>query len=132
MSDIPGTVMIDDLKPFRFLKPQDLMDRWHVESLVVTISRLATEETIPSAKDIDPATRKPRVVMAPVLYFLDKHGREYPRGMILGARCNVQALKTATGARVVGDLLGKKITIMVGEHKGAACLRIDPNPPGGS
>jgi hypothetical protein len=129
MTDIPPNVLIDDLKPSRFLKVTDLVDRWKVPQLIVTVSRLAYEETIPVAKEIDPGTRKPKGVLAPVLYFLDKHGNQYPRGMILGARINTQSLKQATGAKTVGELIGKKITIMVGEHKSQPVLRISPTPP---
>jgi len=102
----------------------------------VTISRLVSEETVPNPKDLDPDTRdernprgKPRVVVAPVLYFKTKAGAEFPRGMLLGARINITNLRLATGARTVGELIDKRITIQAGEHKGKPALRIAPEPP---
>ena len=132
---IPPTPLLDDLHPARFLKPADLLDRWHVQSLTVTISRMMHEETIPNPRDIDPATAdarnprgKPRVVTQPVLYFATKSGAEFPRGYLLSAGVDVASLKSATGAHTVGDLTGKRITITVGEHKHQAVLRISPQP----
>ena len=128
MTNIPDNTLLDDLHPARFLKPSDLLDRWHVQSIIVTISRMAHEDTIPKATDIDPDTRQPRVVVQPVLYFQTKDGKEFPRGMCLGAKDHIQSLKSATGAKVVGELAGKRITIVVGDFKHKAVLRIDPNP----
>jgi len=125
---IPPTTLLDDLHPARFLKPADLLDRWHVQSLTVTISRMTHEETIPNPRDVDPDTRKPRVVTQPVLYFQTKSGAEFPRGYLLSAGVDVASLKSATGAHTVGDLTGKRITITVGEHKHQAVLRISPQP----
>lgn len=131
----PGT-LLDDLHPSRFLKVTDLRDRWHVTSVTVTISRMTQEETVPNPKDIDEQTRKPRVVMQPVLYFRTrtKHaaiadGPEFPRGYLLSAQVDVQSLKSATRAGTVGELVGKKIVIIIGEHKKQAVLRISPLPP---
>lgn len=125
---IPPATLLDDLHPARFLKPADLLDRWHVQALVVTISRMTHEDTIPQPKDIDSATHKPRVVIQPVLYFATKTGAEFPRGYLLSAGVDVESLKSSTGARTVGELAGKKITITVGEHKHNAVLRISPQP----
>lgn len=125
---IPPTVLLDDLHPSRFLKVADLLERWKVRDIVVTISRMTSETTIPNPKDIDPETRKPREVLQPVLYFRTKSGDEYPRGYLLSARVDVESLKAATSAHTVGDLIGKKIKITVGEHKRNAVLRIDPAP----
>jgi hypothetical protein len=129
MSTIQPTTLLDDLHPSRFLKVADLLERWKVQSLTVTISRMTTEETIPQPNDIDPATRKPRVIMQPVLYFKTKTGDEFPRGYLLSAQVDVVSLKAATGAATVGDLIDKRITITVGEHKRKAVLRISPNKP---
>jgi len=138
MTTIPQNTLLDDLHPARFLKVTDLTDRWKVAQVTVTISRMTTEETIPNPSDVDPATRKPRVVMQPVLYFLQKPTKgienisqppEFPRGYLLSAAIDVQSLKTATQAQTVGELIGKRITIVLGEHKRKAVLRISPNKP---
>lgn len=127
-TSLPASVLLDDLHPSRFLKVADLLDRWHVQSITVTISRMTSETTIPNPKDIDPETRKPREVLQPVLYFATKNGQEFPRGYLLSARADVESLKASTGAHTVGDLIGKKIKITIGEHKRNAVLRIDPAP----
>jgi hypothetical protein len=126
---IAPNTLLDDLHPSRFLKVTDLRDRWKVTQLTVTISRMTQEETVPNPKDIDELTRKPRVVMQPVLYFKTKTGAEFPRGYLLSAQVDVQSLKTATQAGTVGELVGKKIVIIIGEHKKQAVLRISPLPP---
>lgn len=128
MQTIPTTERLDDLHPARFLKVADLLERWKVQSVTVTISRMTREETIPNPKEIDPATNKPKVVTQPVLYFKTKSGEEFPRGYLLSAGVDVQSLKTATNAETVGELVGKQIKITVGEHRKKAVLRIDPNP----
>lgn len=129
MTTIPQTTLLDDLHPARFLKPTDLTERWKVAQITVTISRLANEETIPNPSDVDPQTRKPRVVVQPVLYFSTKSGAEFPRGYLLSASVDVQSLKAATGAATVGELIGQRITIILGEHKRKTVLRISPNKP---
>ena len=129
MTTIPQNTLLDDLHPARFLKVTDLTDRWKVAQVTVTISRMTTEETIPNPSDVDPATRKPRVVMQPVLYFQTKNGAEFGRGYLLSAAIDVQSLKTATQAQTVGELIGKRITIVLGEHKRKAVLRISPTKP---
>lgn len=121
--------LIDDLNPSRFLKPTDLTERWKVQSLTVTIARVAEEDTWPSMQDIDPNTRKPKVKRAYVLYFNGKSGGEFPRGMLINANENITALKAATGARTVGEMIGKRITIIVGEFRKKPVLRISPEPP---
>lgn len=125
---IPTTERLDDLHPSRFLKVTDLLDRWKVQSVIVTIARMTREETIPVLSDIDPETKKPRIVLQPVIYFQTKDGKEFPRGYLLSAGADVQSLKSATGAQTVGESIGKKIKIMIGEHRKKAVLRIDPNP----
>jgi hypothetical protein len=121
--------LIDDLNPSRFLKPSDLTERWHVQSLAVTILRIAEEDTWPSMNDIDPNTRKPKVRRAFVLYFKNRDGGEFPRGMLISAGENVTALKAATGAKTVGEMIGKRITIIVGEFRHKPVLRISPETP---
>ena len=128
MTTISPTTLLDDLHPSRFLKVADLLERWMIQQLTVTISRLANEDTIPNPKQLDPATHKPVVITQPVLYFTAKSGQEFPRGYLLSAGADIQALKSATGAREVQDLTSKKITIKVSEWKGKAVLRIDPKP----
>ena len=126
---IPGNTLLDDLHPARFLKVTDLLERWHVQQLTVTISRMIREETVPNPKDMDPATNKPRIVMQPVLYFKTKTGQEFPRGYLLSAAVDVESLKAATGAKTVEELIDKRIIIHVGEHKRQAVLRIAPTAP---
>jgi hypothetical protein len=126
---IPPDALIYDLHPSRFLKPYDLTERWKVTNITVTISRLAYVETIPVMSDIDPQTKKPKVATQPVMYFKTKTGKEFERGMLIGAAENVAALKAATGASTVGDLIGKRVTIIVGEHRKKPVLRISPEPP---
>ena len=116
----------DDLHPSRFLKPTDLIERWKVQRITVTIARIEPEETIPNPSDIDPATKKPRVIMQPVLYFHTKTGSEFPRGYLLSAGVDIQSLKTATGAQTIGDVIGKTIVIQLGQHKRQTVLRISP------
>jgi len=128
MTTIPENTLLDDLHPARFLKVADLLERWKVQSVTVEISRMTYEETIPNPRDIDDNTRKPRIVVQPVLYFKTKTGEEFSRGYLLSAAVDVESLKASTGARTVGGLGGRKIKIQVGEHKGKAVLRIDPAP----
>jgi hypothetical protein len=116
---IPASTLLDDLHPARFLKPSDLLDRWHVQQVTVTISRLTMEEVEPQ-----PGKKETK----PVLYFKTKTGTEFPRGYLLGAKIDVESLKSATGAATTGELIGKRITITVGEHKRQAVLRISPQP----
>lgn len=125
---IPDNTRLDDLHPARFLKVEDLLERWHVQNITVTISRMAHEDTIPNPNDIDPDTKKPRIVVQPVLYFKAKTGDEFPRGYLLSAKTDVEALKAATKAILIKDLIGKKIKIKVSEHRHKAVLRIDPQP----
>ena len=129
MTAIPNNTLLDDLHLARFLKVTDLTERWKVAELTVTISRMTNEETIPNPRDVDPETRKPRVEMQPVLYFKTKNGAEFPRGYLVSSKVDVQSLKSATGASTVGELIGKRIVILVAEHKGKAVLRISPMPP---
>jgi hypothetical protein len=127
---IAPTTLLDDLHPSRFLKPSDLLDRWHVQAITVEIDAMQIEDTIPNPKDIDPSTNKPRVIPQPVLYFKTKTGERFPRGYLLSAGIDVASLKASTGARTTGELVGKRITITVGEHKRQAVLRISPQPAG--
>ena len=126
--NIPADELIDDLHPSRFLKVSDLLNRWKVRDLIVTISRMTREPTTPNPADIDPETKKPRVVVQPVLYFATRAGGEFPRGYLVSAKVDTESLKSATGARTVGELSGRKIRIVVGEHRRKAVLRIDPQP----
>jgi hypothetical protein len=130
------TTRIDDLHPSRFLKVTDLTERWKVAQLTVTIARIMSEETIPNPTDLDPTTAdrknpngKPRIIMQPVLYFNTKSGAPFPRGYLVSAQVDLQSLKSATKAETVGEMIGKKITIIVGEHRKKAVLRISPMPP---
>ncbi len=133
---VPANTLLDDFHPSRFLKVTDLLDRWHVQSITVTISRVMDEPTTPNIKDLDPTTAdaqhpngKPRVVIQKVLYFQTKTGAEFPRGYLVSAQVDVQSLKTATKATTAGEIIGKKIVILIGEHRKQAVLRISPLPP---
>jgi len=127
-NQIPDSTLLDDLHPARFLKVDDLINRWKIQNITVTISRMTKEETTPNPSDIDQTTRKPRVVMQPVLYFRTKTNGEFPRGYLLSAKVDVESLKTSTAAQTVGQLAGKQIKIIVSEHRHRAVLRIDPQP----
>jgi len=129
MTTLDNKTLLDDLHPSRFLQVSDLLERWKVQSITMSIARMTSEETIPVASDIDPATKKPRVVMQPVVYFTTKSGAEWKAGYLLAAKIDVQSLKAATSATTVGELIGKRITIIVGEHKRQAVLRISPSKP---
>ena len=127
---IQPDTFLDDLHPKRFLQVSDLLERWQVQQMTVRVTRMTKEETVPNPKDIDPQTNKPRIVWQPVIYFKIK-GRpdEWPSGYLLSAQIDVQSLKSSTGARTSGEVIGKKIIIFVGEHRNQAVLRISPVPP---
>jgi hypothetical protein len=131
---IQPNTLLDDLHPSRFLKVADLLERWKVQQITVTITRMTRESTIPNPSDLDPATAdkanprgKPREVMQPVLYFNKE--KEWPAGYLLSATMDIQSLKSATGAKTTGELIGKHIIIFVGEHRKKAVLRISPVAP---
>ena len=127
---IPNDTLFMDLKTPRFLVVEDLTERWKIQSMDVEIFRFAIEDTWPSMKDIDPDTKKPKVKEATVMYFKStKTGKEYPRGMMIDAKENRDALQAATKAKTVGDMIGKRITIYVGEWRKKPVLRISPTPP---
>ena len=126
---------LDDLHPARFLKVSDLLERWKVQSITVEIARLTWESTVPNPRDIDPATvsaecpkGKPREVIQPVFYFKTKTGETFPRGYLIGSKADTEALKASTKAAKVGEMIGKRVKIIVGEHRKQAVLRIDPAP----
>jgi len=131
----PKTPLMD-LHPSRFLKVEDLKVRWHVQQLAVTIARIAPEDTIPNPKDLDSATAdsrnpngKPRVIVQPVLYFQTKTGAPFPRGYLLSTQVDVASLMEATKAETIGEVIGKKIIIYIGEHRKQEVLRISPTAP---
>ena len=127
---IQPDTFLDDLHPKRFLQVSDLLERWQVQQMTVRVTRMNKEETVPNPKDIDPQTNKPRIVWQPVIYFKIK-GRteEWQSGYLLSAQIDIQSLKSSTGARTSGEVIGKKIIIFVGEHSKQAVLRISPVPP---
>jgi len=127
---------LDDFNPSRFLKVTDLTERWKVKSITVTISRVTDEPTVPNAKDLDPTTAdtknprgKPRIVIQKAFYFLDKRGNEWKSAYLLSAKVDTQSLKTATKAETAGELIEKRVTIIVGEYNKQPVLRISPMPP---
>ena len=64
-----------------------------------------------------------------VAYFKTKSGAKFPRGYLLSAQVDITSLKTATKANTVGELVGKRIVIIVGEHRKQPVLRISPTAP---
>ena len=117
---IPADMLLDDFHTARFLKPADLLDRWHVQQINVTISRLTFETVMPK-----PDQKETK----PVLYFKTKAGGEFPRGYLLGSKADIESLKSSTGATTAGGVIGRRITITVGEYRNNAVLRISPIPP---
>ena len=135
---IDPNTLIDDLHPSRFLKVADLIDRWKVTEMTIKITRMTHEPTTPNPNDLDPTTAdrqhpngKPRVVIQPVIYFIPKIDRsqEFPRGFLLSAQVDIQSIKTATKATTTGELIGKKVVIILGKHHKQQVLRISPIPP---
>jgi len=127
---------LDDFHPSRFLKVTDLTERWKLKSITVTISRVMDEPTVPNPKDLDPTTAdarnprgKPRIVIQKAFYFLTKHGTEWQSGYLLSAKVDDESLKKATKAETAGELIGKRVVIIVSEHRGNPVLRISPLPP---
>ncbi len=133
---IPPGTLIDDLKPSRFLKVEDLTERWNIRSLTITISRATWEDTVPNPKDLDPTTAdakhpkgKPRIVTEPAFYFKGKTGNEWPSAYLLSAKVDVKSIKAATNAKTIDELTGKRVTIIVSEFRNDPVLRISPEPP---
>ncbi len=114
---IPPDTLLIDLRPSRFLKAIDLRERWHVDEITVTIAEFRTEEIEP---------RPGQKERAPVLYFRTKAGAVYPQGFLLTARVNIEALAASTGAHTIGEAVGKRIRIIIAQHKGKDVLRISP------
>lgn len=133
---MPENTLLDDFKPSRFLKVGDLLERWKTNQIVVQISRVTKESTIPNPKDLDPATAdaknpkgKPRVEIQPAFYFLQRDGSEWQSAYLLSAQIDIESIKIATRARKAGELIGKRVTIKVSQYRGNAVLRIDPQTP---
>jgi len=116
---LPADTLLMDLQPTRFLKVQDLTERWKVREITVTIDSITKEEVEPK-----PGQKE----VQPVLYFKTKAGPVYPQGFILAAQVNVKALASATGARTIGEAIGKKIRIVIGKYRSKDVLRISPEP----
>ena len=119
MTSLPPNTLLLDLHPTRFIKVQDFTERWKVESITVTVEEVTQEQVMPKPNTFE---------IQPVLYFRNKSGAIHPQGFLLAARVNVEALASATGARTIGEAVGKKIKIVIGTHKKKKVLRIDPNP----
>lgn len=118
-NNLPADTLLLDLQPTRFLKVQDLRDRWNVDEVIVTIANVQREtvEPKPGHKEVQP-----------VLYFKTKDGSVYPQGFLLAARVNVTNLAEATGARTIGEAIGKKVTIYIDKHRDQDVLRISDQP----
>jgi len=125
---VKDDTLISDFHPSRFLTVEDFTERWHITEKTFTIARVAWEETTPNNRDIDPTTNKPRIVMQAVLYFKTSRG-EYPRGYLIKNKVDNESLKTATGAKRAGELIGKRILIEINIHRKKEVLRISPLPP---
>ena len=111
----PPDKKLDAYFPARFLKPEDLHE-WKVRQLNLNLTR-AVEEQVQ-------AQGKPEQYKL-VLYFKTKAGTEFPRGYLVSAKADVDALKTY-GVETVGDLAGKTITIYIADWRGQPVLRIKP------
>lgn len=111
-------MLIDDLFPARFLRVEQLL-RWGRTEITVEIAYLQQEEVEP---------RPGQKAFKPVLYFRTKNGEVHPQGYLLSAKADGEALKSATGATTIGELIGKRITIKQDAWRGKAVLRIDPRP----
>lgn len=116
---IAPTTPINQLHPSRFLKAADLQ-AWRKTHLLVEIAAIQEEEVEPQ-----PGKKEYK----PVLYFKDKTGQTFPRGYLLSAKTDINALAAATGAATVGECTGKRITILLSSHKGKPVLRISETPP---
>jgi len=129
-TNIAPETLLDDLHPSRFLKVADLLDRWHVQQVIVTISRMTSERQSQPVRHRPGDQEAPRSDAA-CSVLPDQDQSRIPRGYLLSAGVDVESLKAATNARTAGELIGKKIIIKVGEHKRKAVLRISPVAPEG-
>lgn len=118
-NNLPADTLLLDLQPTRFIKVQDLTERWNTKEIIVTIHSVQRETVEPK-----PGHKE----MQPVLYFRTKGGSVYPQGFLLAARVNVTNLAEATGARTIGEAIGKKIKIYVDTHRNQDVLRISAEP----
>jgi signal transduction histidine kinase len=94
---------LDELLPSRFLSVEQLIS-WRETEIIGTISRITEEEI--KLEGRDPLWR-------PVIYLSMRDGLEHPQGYLLADQADREALKTATDAKVIGDLVGKKIKIKI-------------------
>lgn len=104
-----------DYFPSRFLRVDDLHE-WKINELSVEVTR-AIEEPVQA-----PGMAEQYKL---VLYFKTKTGEAYPRGYLVSAKADVEAL-ASHGCLVVGDLAGKRITIFISDWRGQPVLRIKP------
>ena len=108
---------LDELLPSRFLSVEQLIS-WRETEIIGTISRITEEEI--KLEGRDPLWR-------PVIYLSMRDGLEHPQGYLLADQADREALKTATDAKVIGDLVGKKIKIKIAISDRISKLEIDPN-----
>lgn len=104
---------LGDYFPSRFIKVQDLLN-WGKAQLEVTISR-ATEELV----EPRPGEKEWKLV----LYFVDKHGNEYPRGYLVSAKADIDTL-AEMGVEKVGDLKDVRVLIKVDQWRNKSVLRL--------
>jgi len=115
---LPPETLLVDLQPTRFIKVENLR-AWDVDSITVQIAEVRKETVEPK-----PGHKEEH----PVLYFYTKTGTLYPQGFLLAANVNIMAIVSSTGAKTIGEAIGKKIKIEIGQHKNKDVLRINPEP----
>ncbi|HEC61410.1 hypothetical protein LCGC14_0761690 [marine sediment metagenome] len=110
---------LDSLFPSRFLKADHLI-AWKITDLTVTIAKLVEEEVQPRPNQMEWKT---------VIYFHARDNGIHPQGYLLSAKIDKDALKSATGAQTIAQLIGSRIIIQLDTFRGKAVLRIRPTPP---
>ena len=117
---IPPEKTLDALLPSRFLTPEQLIS-WNKTEIIVTITQVAEEEIKHKSRG---------AIWRPVIYFAIRDELDHPQAYLLLDRADREALKSATGAQVIGDLAGKKVKIKISITGNCAKLKIDPSPVG--
>ena len=102
-----------------FLSPQDLIEKWHVKSMILTVARIRMQE-------IESGSGQKGLVS--VLYFFTQDGRLFPKGFLLSEKGELEALKESTGASTLGDLIGRQVRLQVRSRKGHSIIRISSRP----
>jgi hypothetical protein len=114
MSNLKLTQSLNSLWPSRFLKPYHLLDNG-LNEVTDTIKQIRLEETEPR-----PGDKR----LAPVLYF-----ERIKTPYLLSAKTDRDTLQNVFGVRMVGDLIGLRLTLYVTEWQQRTVLRIKPLRP---